>query len=751
MEKDENIPMELTVNLPYQPQRAPEHTESDMKCADNDCLTDTYVTVDESRPVRKQADGGYTAMLKEPRRSENQTEGGPIITENSNEHKNEQMKNSRAECDASQQNKVESSKQTNGGDAENRETVKETSSGQTGKEENGSAENGDNVIELEHVRVQRLIYKVSETPPVHLVFLFALQQGLLPVSAALSVSVLVTDLVCGRDDGEFKTQILSATFLMIGLSTFTMSTIGVRLPVFQGPSSPYIIPLFALATLPEWRCPSQEDLGKYYSNRTMNATEVIEGTLPMPREIIFSKVQQLSGSLMVAGGLHCLIGLTGLVGFLLRFIGPVTIVPAVTLVGLYIYKITVRFSETYWPVAILVAVCGIVLSLYLSKRSSPIPAWNRERGFHIKWYPIHQVFAILISIIIGWSVSAVLTKLDVLSADRDSVQFYARTDTQLHVIHSTPWFSTIYPGQYGFPRFHPGVFLSFFLATILSVLDSIGDYSACARMCYVPQPPAWAVNRGIAVEGLMSLLSGGFGIGHATVSYGGNIGAIGLTRVASRRVFQCVGLMYVVLAIFSKIGAVFITVPYSVLGGTQIITVGIFIGIVLSNLQYIDLGSTRNVAIIGISLLLGLMVPYWVTKTPDPIQSGNEEADNMVKILLSNPVFVGGFLACFLDNTVPGTLKERGISVQSSQDELVQCEDDKTKSDKTSRQDEQEDEFEEGMEVYELTWLPDCVKKSSVAKVLRIFPGKSAPAVDKDITELIYRENNDSNVSSGNH
>jgi nucleobase transporter 1/2 len=67
---------------------------------------------------------------------------------------------------------------------------------------------------------------------------------------------------------------------------------------------------------------------------------------------------------------------------------------------------------------------------------------------------------------------------------------------------------------------------------------------------------------------------------------------------------------------------VFVTVPYSVLGGTQIITVGIFVGIVLSNLQYIDLNSTRNLAIIGISLLQGLMIPYWVEKTPDGVQTG---------------------------------------------------------------------------------------------------------------------------------
>jgi hypothetical protein len=81
------------------------------------------------------------------------------------------------------------------------------------------------------------------------------------------------------------------------------------------------------------------------------------------------------------------------------------------------------------------------------------------------------------------------------------------------------------------PQFHVGAFISFFIATIMSVLDSLGDYSACARACHVPQPPSFAFNRGIFVEGLMSVLSGAMGCCHATVSYGGNIGAIGLTKV----------------------------------------------------------------------------------------------------------------------------------------------------------------------------------------------------------------------------
>lgn len=70
------------------------------------------------------------------------------------------------------------------------------------------------------------------------------------------------------------------------------------------------------------------------------------------------------------------------------------------------------------------------------------------------------------------------------------------------------------------------------LATVLSILDSVGDYFACARACHVPPPPRHAVNRGLTVEGLCTFLSGAVGCGHATTTYAGNIGAMGLTKVS---------------------------------------------------------------------------------------------------------------------------------------------------------------------------------------------------------------------------
>lgn len=62
---------------------------------------------------------------------------------------------------------------------------------------------------------------------------------------------------------------------------------------------------------------------------------------------------QLQGSLMIAGALHTLVGVTGVVGFLLRFVGPVTVVPALTIMALYVYSATVRFARAQWGIAIM--------------------------------------------------------------------------------------------------------------------------------------------------------------------------------------------------------------------------------------------------------------------------------------------------------------------------------------------------------------------------------------------------------------
>ena len=101
----------------------------------------------------------------------------------------------------------------------------------------------------------------------------------------------------------------------------------------------------------------------------------------------------------------------------------------------------------------------------------------------------------------------------------------------------------------------------------------------------------------------------------------------------------------------------------------------------LSNLQFVDLNSSRNMFTLGTSLLLGMAVPYWTKSNRQHIDtgmrqkinstaffclnyftlfvagwffSGAEVVDEIFRVLLSTNMFIGGTVAFFLDNTIPG-------------------------------------------------------------------------------------------------
>ena len=114
-------------------------------------------------------------------------------------------------------------------------------------------------------------------------------------------------------------------------------------------------------------------------------------------------------------------------------------------------------------------------------------------------------------------------------------------------------------------------------------------------------------------------------------------------QVASVYVYQIFGVMLLLCAIVGKFAAIFITIPYPVLGGVQIMGFGMFIGLVLSNLQYIDMQSTRNLAVIGISILVGLIVPFWATNNPKALQTGKTflyYIRNVTMLLIGQEIYV---------------------------------------------------------------------------------------------------------------
>jgi len=191
------------------------------------------------------------------------------------------------------------------------------------------------------------------------------------------------------------------------------------------------------------------------------------------------------------------------------------------------------------------------------------------------------------------------------------------------------------------------------------MVESIGDYYACARLSGAPTPNKDTINRGITFEGIGCLVAGIFGTGNGTTSYSENIGAIGLTRVGSRRVVQAGAVIMILLGMVSKFGALFTTIPQPIVGGMYCAMFGMIVAVGLSNLQFVDLNSARNLFILGFAFFMGLSVPEYFAQ--QPMQFEPAWVASILNTLGSTGMAVGAFTALALDNTILGTDEERGL------------------------------------------------------------------------------------------
>ena len=63
----------------------------------------------------------------------------------------------------------------------------------------------------------------------------------------------------------------------------------------------------------------------------------------------------------------------------------------------------------------------------------------------------------------------------------------------------------------------------------------------------------------------------------------------------------------IILGLFSKFGALFTMIPQPIVGGIFFVMFGMITAVGLSNLQFVDLNSSRNLFILGFSLFFGLV------------------------------------------------------------------------------------------------------------------------------------------------
>jgi xanthine/uracil permease len=162
------------------------------------------------------------------------------------------------------------------------------------------------------------------------------------------------------------------------------------------------------------------------------------------------------------------------------------------------------------------------------------------------------------------------------------------------------------------------------------------------------------------------------GTGNGSTSYTENVGAIGITGVASRYVVQIGALVMILVGYVGYFGAFVTTIPNAIVGGLFLAMFAQIVGVGLSQLQHVDLNQNRNVFVVGFGLFAGMSIPIYASNVESfeagfaavPVLGqvlGIPEVATTIGIILGTEIAIGGIAAFILDNTIPGTKEERGL------------------------------------------------------------------------------------------
>ncbi|WP_299331723.1 uracil-xanthine permease family protein [Haloplanus sp.] len=466
-------------------------------------------------------------------------------------------------------------------------------------------------------------YGIDDKPPLLTSGLLGVQHYLTMVGANVAVPLILAGAL-GMPDAIVP-RFVGTFFVVSGIATLAQTTFGNRYPIVQGAPFSMLAPALAVIGVVQ------------ASNPAGPAWQ--------------AALLQLQGAIVVAAVVEVAVGYLGLLGRIRAYISPVVIAPTVALIGLALFNApqVTAASGNWWLLGLTLG--SIVLfSQYLGDRS---------RAF--------QLFPVLLGVVVAWVVAAVLSVTGVYTPDTSGF-------VDLASVAAAPALMPIYPLQWGIPRIETAFVIGMLAGVAASMLESFGDYHAVARLSGIGAPNEERINHGIGMEGLMNVFAGLMGTGGST-SYSENIGAIGLTGVASRYVVQIGAAVMIVIGFVGYFGQLIATIPDPIVGGLYVAMFGQIVAVGLSNLEYVDLESSRNVFIVGIALFAGLAIPAYMGNVGSaaafregmaavavvgPILGTRAVADT-VYVIGSTGMAVGGLVAFVLDSTIEGTRAERGL------------------------------------------------------------------------------------------
>lgn len=370
-----------------------------------------------------------------------------------------------------------------------------------------------------------------------------------------------------------SSNMVNAIFIVSGLVTLIQATRLVRLPIVQGPSAAF------------------------------DALMIAAGT---------------AGSLAAAGTSIFVSSLIFLVLCLTRVIEKMRFLFAPMVSGVIIFLVGVSLS-----------------SFTLSEFLGGAPG---DDGFaNPKTLAVSIVTCALVVVLsqFGKGMVRALSYLIALAAGTVLSMVFGMAD--FSAVSSKPWFGLPQIMPYGGFDFDSAVFVPFFIAYMVAIMEALGVYQAASEIQGVKLEDR-QVRYGLAGEAAGSAVSSLIG-GFTTTAYPQNVALLKVTdegKTRTRVPVIIAGVVFVVLGFIPKAGAVLSLIPSPVIGGIFLPAAASLISTGFNTLRKVE-SNDHSQAVIGLSLLLGIALP-----------SALSGLEGGAHVFFSNSILVGAFCAVIL-------------------------------------------------------------------------------------------------------
>lgn len=386
-----------------------------------------------------------------------------------------------------------------------------------------------------------VVAPVDEMLPTGKLFVFGLQHVMAMYAGAVAVPLIIGNAL-NLTPAEII-YLINADLLVGGIATLIQALglwkLGIKSPIIQGVSFAAVTPMVMV--------------GQAHGLTGILGATIAAGLIGLLITPVFSK--------------------------LIRFFPPVVTGTIITLIGVSLLPVAVRWAgggntaapdfgaTKYLIVALLVLLLIIFIYRFFT-------------GFY-------QNVAVLIGLVFGTIIAIPLGMAD------------------FSQVTTASWVQIITPFKFGMPTFDLSSILAMTLAMLVIMTETTGVFVAVGEIVEKPTTQE-GLKRGLLATCFSTMLGGVMN----TFPHSGfaqNVGLIAMTGVKSRYVVAAAGVILAALGLFPKVAAVVAAIPLPVLGGAGIALFGMVATSGIRTLSKVNFVGTNNAMIVAISLGLGLI------------------------------------------------------------------------------------------------------------------------------------------------